>query len=489
MKKENIKYILLVLFFMFVLFLSPISGDDWGNYIEGSQGIRHIFGNAIGMYFDWEGRFISRILINILTYHKVLWNIINSLMIVGIIYYIVKIINPRNKKLAFLLSTLTIVMMNIFTFSQVVVWVAGNITYLFVIPIMLYYFYQILQNNKFTKVNCGICVFLNLIIPMFIEHMGVTLVVGNIIVLIYKYLKERKINKQLLIYLSISIISLLAMLLSPGSIKRSKIENIEFNKLSTIDKIFYNLPNFVYYTYFIYPFLTLLLTVGNYYLSKQIKNKYLRLTTYTYLLVIPIIVAIIYTLSSLTRKTMSIQNNPLVISYFLVYTIITFYLICLYSKNKRNMTIVFFYILGMVSNVVMLVSPTWGFRTSFGTYIFLCMAYITIIDKSIIENKLINIILLIALSLMLIFYSILYISVARQNKENKDRIKASKNSDVIEIAKFPSFANCNINPTNSYHMQKFKEYFNIKENTKVNIIDNNWKYLIFYKKSCNCNQE
>ena len=140
MKKENIKYIVLILFFLFILFLSPISGDDWGNYIEGSQGTRHVFGNAIGMYFDWEGRFVSRILINILTYHKVLWNIINSLMIVGIIYYTVKIINPRNKKLIFILSTLTIFMMNIFTFSQVVVWVAGNITYLFVIPMMLYYF-------------------------------------------------------------------------------------------------------------------------------------------------------------------------------------------------------------------------------------------------------------------------------------------------------------------------------------------------------------
>ena len=183
MKKENIKYFLLTLFFMFILFLSPISGDDWGNYIEGSQGIRHIFGNAIGMYFDWEGRFISRILINLFTYHKILWNIVNSLMIVGIIYYTVNIINPKNKKLVFTLSTLVVLMMNIFTFSQVVVWVAGNITYLFVIPMMLYYFYQILRDNKCTKLKFSIHVFLNIIIPMFVEHMAVTLVIGNILIL------------------------------------------------------------------------------------------------------------------------------------------------------------------------------------------------------------------------------------------------------------------------------------------------------------------
>lgn len=486
MKKENIKYIVLILFFLFILFLSPISGDDWGNYIEGSKGIRHVFGNAIGMYFDWEGRFFSRILINILTYHKVLWNIINSLMIVGIIYYTVKIINPRNKELIFILSTLTILMMNIFTFSQVVVWVAGNITYLFVIPMMLYYFYNLLQNKKQTKLIIIINILLNMIMPMFIEHMAVTLVVGNILILVYKYIKNKKLDKYILIYLLLSIISLLTMLLSPGSIKRSKIENVEFNNLSIINKIIYNMPNFIYYTYFIYPYLIVLSTIGNYYLSKEIKNKYLRFTTFIFLLFIPIIVTLIYLLSEVTRNSLTIQNNILLIVYFIVYTIISFILMCIYSKNKKDKITIFFYTLGLVSNLVMLASPTWGFRTSFGTYIFLCISYLEIIDKNTIEKKFVNNSLVVITTIMTIFYSILYISIAKQNRENINKINASKHSNVIEIAKYPSFANCNINPTNPYHMKRFKEYFNIPESTEVKIVDNNWKYLIFYRKSCNC---
>ena len=67
MKKENYKYLFLFIFFTIILFLSPRSGDDWGNFLEGSLGIRHMIGNAIGMYFDWEGRFVSRLLINFLT--------------------------------------------------------------------------------------------------------------------------------------------------------------------------------------------------------------------------------------------------------------------------------------------------------------------------------------------------------------------------------------------------------------------------------------
>ena len=485
MKKENIKYFLLALLFMFILFLSPISGDDWGNYIEGSQGIRHIFGNAIGMYFDWEGRFISRILINLLTYHKILWNIVNSLMIVGIIYYTVNLINPKNKKLVFTLSTLVVLMMNIFTFSQVVVWVAGNITYLFVIPMMLYYFYQILRDEKCTKLKFSIYIFLNIIIPMFVEHMAVILVIGNILILIYKYIKNKKIDKQLLVYLLFSIISLIAMLFSPGSIKRSQIENTEFNKLSIMGKIAYNLPNFIYYTYFIYPYLTLLSTIGNYHLLKSIKNKYLRFFSYIYLLLIPIIITSVYILSEFTRDSLQLQNSVIVILYFITYTIITFILICLYSKKQKSKNAIFFYILAISANLVMLLSPTWGCRTSFGTYVFLSIAYIEIIDKSVIENKLIDAILLIVSIVMFIFYTILYISVARQYRENLNTINTSKKSNVIEIRKYPSFVNCNINPSNPYHMKRFKEYFNIPESTEVKIIDNNWKYLIFYK-SCNC---
>ena len=68
--KKNIKYIFVFLFFVFLFFLSPISGDDWSNYLVGSEGIRHSLGVTLGMYFDWEGRIVSRMLINILTYNK-----------------------------------------------------------------------------------------------------------------------------------------------------------------------------------------------------------------------------------------------------------------------------------------------------------------------------------------------------------------------------------------------------------------------------------
>ena len=62
--RNRLLYITIFCFFFLILTLSPISGDDWGNYLVGKIGLRHCFGQALGMYFTWEGRLLSRILIN-----------------------------------------------------------------------------------------------------------------------------------------------------------------------------------------------------------------------------------------------------------------------------------------------------------------------------------------------------------------------------------------------------------------------------------------
>ena len=153
--KKYLKYILLFLFFLSLFILSPIAGDDWSNYLVGSQGLRHSLGVALGMYFDWEGRIVSRVLINLLTYNKWLWNILNAVVVCGIIYMGLKFINKKPKKIMFPLMILVILGMNLFSFSQVMTWIAGNITYLFVIPIILWYFYYVLNNDKYNKDKCN----------------------------------------------------------------------------------------------------------------------------------------------------------------------------------------------------------------------------------------------------------------------------------------------------------------------------------------------
>ena len=81
--------------------------------------------------------------------------------------------------------------MNIYTFSQVVVWIAGNITYLFVIFLLLYYFYALINKKYNQKVYNALLLLLNFIIPMFVEHTGVILIIGNLLILFYEYFSNQ----------------------------------------------------------------------------------------------------------------------------------------------------------------------------------------------------------------------------------------------------------------------------------------------------------
>ena len=69
--KKYLPYLIVFTFFLIITTLSPIVGDDWNNYLIGKKGIYKSFTNAVLYYNTWEGRFIGRILINILTYNKI----------------------------------------------------------------------------------------------------------------------------------------------------------------------------------------------------------------------------------------------------------------------------------------------------------------------------------------------------------------------------------------------------------------------------------
>ena len=477
--KSNEKiYIVMFIFLLLIFLLSPISGDDWGNYLEGTQGFRHMISQAIGMWFTWEGRFISRVLINILTYNKWLWNIINSFAIVGIIYYIEKIVKFKNKKVLIPLAFSSILFMNIFTFSQTVTWLAGNITYLFVIPLILMYFY-IIYNDKYNKFTNILLVLLNIIIPMFVEHMAIILILLNIYFVIRDYIKHKKINKKLIVYLIISILSFASMYFSPGNAIRSGMENIEFNKLSLFGKIGYNIPNLILYTYRINYFLIFILVIGNILLiNKTIKNKLLKVILYL-IEIFSIIPTGIYLLESFNIiNNFNLDNNIFVIIYYFILTVINFILLI---KNKDELPIIF-YSMGIMSNIVMLMSPTWGYRTSLGTYLFLIICYLIVLDKYLKKNKIIEISTIIITIIGMLFYLVFYISIYKCNQDNEKIIKDANKTKRIELIAYPGFAPCNINPTDPYHLKRFKEYYKIDEDVEIVIVNRNWKYIIFYYK-------
>lgn len=478
--KKYFKYVMIFLFFVVLFFLSPISGDDWSNYLVGSEGIRHSLGVAVGMYFDWEGRIISRVLINILTYHKWLWNIVNSLVVVGSIYIGYKWIGKKPNRLMFPLICLIILGMNLNTFSQVMTWIAGNITYLFVVPIILWYFYFVFYNDKYNKWFVVINSLINLFGCMFVENMALVLVVGNILLLIIRYIKNKKIDKRIILYLSLSIIGSLSMLLSPGTRYRNSIENIEFNKLNIFEKVIYNIPNFVYYTFIVNVFMLVLMSFSNYFIIRdKVKNKGIKylLIIFMFLNVLTIFIYPVSLFKDINLMGLINQNNIFVIMYWLIYLVMSFILVYIY--DKKDLSNVFLFLIGLVSNGVMLMSPTWGFRTSFFTYFVLSIVALKIINNYINDKNIYKYLVNGCLVVLCLFYLGFYINIYKCLINVRKQVKSS--DDIIYIDAYSRFAPCNINPSNSFHLDKFKQYYGINDDKELVFRFDKWKYEFIYK--------
>lgn len=484
MKRNRLIYIIIFAFFLAICFLNPIAGDDWWNYPVGSQGIAYIFNRAIEMYFTWEGRFVSRLLINLLTCNKILWNFINASVITGVIYLISR--NSKKKNIIFVLlsSLLIFTFMHPYMFFQTVTWVAGNITYMFVIPIILYYVFLITKDD-ISNYEYVILVISSIFGTMYVENSALVIVFLSFIYFISSYIKNKKISYKALILLVLSLSSATLMILSPGSRARSLGENVYFNGLSLLGKIRYNIHNLVKYTYYTNYYMVLLMFIGNTLLIKnKFKNKLLKRVLYVFeiLLIVGPILYLLKGVNIISNNIFSEYNRVTVIIYSLL-TIVNFVFLLVDNKDCLRDRAVLLYSIGILSNVVMLVSPTWGPRTALGTYIFLSACYIVVIDKYM-KHKIFNYCLVFAAIGSMLFYGVISVSIYRQYKENSIIVQDGiiNNSEVIYLKSYPSYVMNSINPKDEFHQIVFKEYYGIDPKTNLELVPNDWKYSILYKR-------
>ena len=124
-------------FFLVICVLVPVTGDDWRNYLVGEQGLSSIWEDATIMYKTWEGRFVSRLFIDFFAYYKVLWNVVSSVVMAGICYMSLKLINPKRKWFTGIFFVLSMLLVEYTVFMQGYTWIAGNVTYTFVIRLCI----------------------------------------------------------------------------------------------------------------------------------------------------------------------------------------------------------------------------------------------------------------------------------------------------------------------------------------------------------------
>lgn len=478
---KNKKNYLLIAFIIFITicFLTPISGDDYGNYISTNGSLISSIKLAISYYNTLEGRFIGRILIMYTTHNKIIWNILTPLFFTLLVSSSFKLLS---KKTSYIILLLGLLILNTDMFSQIYTWLAGSITYLYPTSLILFYFITIYnKQNNYNKLDYIILIFLNIIIPMFVENIGSVFVLGNIITLIYISIKEKKLNILYLITTIISSISLIIMLKSPGSELRSLTENLEFNNLTLIQKIASNIDNFNNYVFFKNSTMIIITLIPIvYYLIK--KNHKILAVLISTIPTLSIINNLYYILpmkfNFLQNINIISKDNNLYIIYWIIYLILFILSINYIIKNKKEKLFIYFILLlGLSSSIVMFILPTWGDRVTFFTVITLTLIGTILIDKIIKNNQrlfsyLKPIFICFTIYLLICFYSIYQINSYREIYINK-QIKEDK--ETIEIIRNPIMYIWNNNPQSKYFIDTYKSYMNIDKTKEINLTQPSYK--------------
>lgn len=459
MKKiQNKVFLYLAVIFVFTLIFSlliPIGGDDWGNFLQKGKSLLEIFEGAKSFYFTWEGRFFSRITLFLLIPHEIIWAFLNASLMTLLFYFMYKILNIDDKYLPLLL--MCILFVDFETYSQVYVWRTGNITYF--IP-MVYAFFLIFvrrkaifgDNNKIHKLDY-LLIPLSLIFCMFTENVAVGIIFICLLNSVYYYLKYKKIDLPMILCLITSIIGFCLMYFSPGTQIRANLES-DFTSLSLPEKLLYNIPNLLNFTFIRNSFLTLFFIIIMSIITKRnVKNKVLKWLFLLFIIVPAGITSIVNFISpfiTLPNIILKVINSKIIFIdiYWILFIVLFMFLIIYYLKIDK--TIWYFIILAIISNGAMMFSPVWGGRTACFTTFMLYMVLLLIIKKLDLKifnnNVFVRLMNLICITFIILFtiYSV-WIYTLNIDRNKYINYQLDNDAKEYEIIILPTYYTWNLN--------------------------------------------
>lgn len=490
--KNNYIYLLTFVFFIIILSLAPICGDDWGNYTVGAQGLHMILSAAKGMYFSWEGRFVSRIFIYLFTYYKFLFVVVTSGLLTLIVYIANKIVGKAENKVVYVIPLILLLLLNTISISQTYTWIAGSITYLYPSTIVLTYFYYLYQKKefKFGRLEFIVLMIINVITPMFVENIGVAFVFGNILWLFL----NRKADKKELIKFGIlslfAIIALIVMLMSPGTALRMKTES-GFYSMNLFERMFFNIPNLIGYSLTRNIIVLIMMTIVIIYTLKKkgVKNYLIVLFS-----IIPMFGVIQNVYLMFPFDFNGIDANKIgemwgafsvykwyFIFYWILFVVLFFYsIIYLVSDKKEKMFLIFLSLVAGVAISSMLVSPTWGERTAIFTEIVFLIVSLRLLKNCF--NPKFNKIIYIFLGIIIVYFVTMFIFIFIIQNDRDEYIKEQlQDKNVQQIEVYDQFITYvwTRGPWGDYHTRVFKQYYGIPEEKSIKIIDHKFEKFLY----------
>ena len=206
-ESKYIHILLIFTFFLFIGYMLPYIADDW------------FWGSYYGQYhyetgFQYiNGRYLGDILIYHLTRNRLLRSFIFSLILTLTTYLLSKFKNNNSNKI--LLSFLLIMTMSFNVLKDGVFWISGFANYVPSALLILITLYFIKLDNKKLAI---LMLPLGIASSLFLENVTIYHLVFSLLLLVYSFIKDKKINYIYLFYFIGSLIGTLVMFLNPSYI-------------------------------------------------------------------------------------------------------------------------------------------------------------------------------------------------------------------------------------------------------------------------------
>ncbi len=491
--KKNF-YILCAIFvlflFGFITYKTPLAGDDWGYALNGSLGTP--IKTALEFYQSWSGRFFSELWGMVVPCHKWIWNIINPLLFCGIFVCIYKLAHINKKYITAPLLIMTMMLsvddnLRMETYS----WIMGT-TYIIPLFFSLLYFLlvdQMMKSDLYDKKFRTLAYLVNIllfIIGLMMENIAATMIVGEVVLIIYAYFVKKKSLKYLIINLIVSIISFTIMRMSPGSSARLLSEHATWNNMSLFEKIASAYPNFLQISFINNNYAIALFSLC---LILFIIHSKTKVNLFYKVISVLILLLGIFTVFSFVLKDTVFNNSSSLYSYIFwpIYIVNAFASIYLFT-NKDYLTdkALFLLMIAGCNALVMLYSPIYGSRSAIYTVYYLIVVSVMLFNETIICNYKKTILFTCMILFIIIVgdrtheYVYKYRLVGLKQQERLEIIKYYKDHPEVEeawIPRFPVYSihGADIEEGDTYHFETFKEYYGLPQSAD--------KIIFYYEES------
>ena len=264
---KNNKVLILTFFAIFVLLfvintLTIWAADDFSFYNnvwlgESKFSFARVFARSSAFYFAWTGRFLSTFINYIFLYFpKIIFNVVNSIVYIGLIYLIYKMVkrddkNSTDKENALLVTTIfCLTWVLVPSVGQVMFWQIGAVIYLWMYllaALLICYYIRLLRKQKTLKdniLNIILITILGLAAGNGFETNSLVLLMFIFLTLVYiRFIKKEKLPKVAIFGFVASLIGFFTNFFSPGNSVRMESMGTEGG---LIDKVFYGLGPWFY---------------------------------------------------------------------------------------------------------------------------------------------------------------------------------------------------------------------------------------------------